>query len=292
MSNSDSDFLGFENPLHFVAFITHVLYDFVPLAFIYQSRHNVIKKERTSVIGITCLYFNAFIYFFTSLKHNKRNNNINPIDFCNLAGTLFGFFYFIYYHIYFFYKNNLKRVIISISLLIIISIVFLIIILVKVEEEEHGEENNSYYRAFNWFFGTIFNIFENLPLGFDIIYLIKNKVSEKYTLFGATIGLFNTTVWLAWAIIKLKDEDKHLEHSIVANILGICLHILQFVLFFKFRNNKNNGDENESIVEGSLSKSNDVSVKEKKVNDTDEEKKVYEENKDNDNEKNIIEEFI
>ena len=79
MGDSDT-FLGFENALHFFAFLTQVIYNLIPIIFLIQVFNNVIKVERISVISLLCLYLNGFTYFWTSVFTNK-NEIINPLDF-------------------------------------------------------------------------------------------------------------------------------------------------------------------------------------------------------------------
>ena len=94
--------------------------------------------------------------------------------------------------------------------------------------------------------GTFFNIFEYLPMGFNLKFLIKNKISEKYTLFGAFFGLINTIIWLLWAI---NTGDK--LHSLIANIFGVILCLIQFLIFFIFRKDEKQSKDYTKINENS-----------------------------------------
>lgn len=263
---ASNGFLGFEDILHFFCFITQVLYNLIPITFIYQLFYGVIKRERASVIGLTFLYLNGFIYFWTSIFHYNYNDDFsktNPLDFCNLIGFFLGLIYFIVYHYFFYFHKNWIKFTMPIISLIIVSITMLILIFIHIDENE-----NTYYKIFNWYLGTICNILENLPLGFDLIYLIKNKISEKFTLFGASSGILNTTIWLIWAIRKVMAGENKI-YIIAANSVAISLHILQFFLFFKFRK------EEEDISEDNYNETNDISSYNEK-DDHDEEKKVGE----------------
>ena len=108
------------------------------------------------------------------------------------------------------------------------------------------KKDNIWDKIFIWI-GAFFNVAEYLPLGFNLIYLIKHKISEKYTLLGAFFGLLNCIAWLCWAINGIVVNKDNLYHSIVANSMGICLQITQFILFFLFR--KNNSKDNFNIDE-------------------------------------------
>jgi flagellar basal body-associated protein FliL len=279
-------FLGFEDVLHFFAFLTKVIYNLIPIFFVYQLFHGVIKKERVSIIAILSLYSSGLIYFLTSVcsHSNKAIDEINPLDFCNLIGLYFGFIYIVIILYFLYFERNKKIFIISIISILIISLVVFLVIIIYVENE------NSVYKLFNWYFGTIFNILENLPLGFDIIYLIKNKISEKFTLFGASGGILNAVIWLIWAIKKVSEGEKR-GYSIVANAVAICLHIMQFTLFFMFRNNEERkteekSEEDKGNLEDSSEEENGNLVTKGNPDDT------YEIEKRNKKENKIIEEFM
>ena len=191
-----------------------------------------------------------------------------------MIGLFLGFIYlFLFYYFLYFDKNKIKFFI-PIILLIIISVSLLLIIKYFIKEKD-----DAWYKVFNYGFGTVFNIGENLPLGFDIIYLIKHKISERNTLFGAFGGIVNTNIWLIWAIYKVVKEEENLHYSIVANSIAICLHILQFILFFVFR--KKVIDEKEKIIKN---KNNDENL----ITNSYEEERKEKSKKENE----IIEDFM
>ena len=135
------------------------------------------------------------------------------------------------------------------GIIIVVSLAVWLIIKYTVEKDNISD------KIFNWI-GVVFNVLEYFPIGFDIIYIIKNKISEKFTLFGAFFGLLNACTWLAWAIKSYRD-GANLMHSIVANCLGICLTLGQFVIFFVFRK-----DEVEDVTNSEEKTTTDI-VKEK-----------------------------
>ena len=231
---SSKKFWIFSDAYCFFGFFTQVLYNLVPTAFIFQLKNGVLKKERLSFVGILCLYGTAFIYFFQSFKRRKEGDDIDPLDFCNIIGAYLGFIYLLLYIYYLYYKTNKKfGIFIMIALFFVSLCVFLCINLTV------NSEDNAWKVMFDWV-GVFFNIFENLPLGFSIIYLIKNKISEKFTLFGAFFGLINECTWLAWALNAKLVNHNDLLHSIIANSIGICIHLTQFFIFCYFKKNKAN----------------------------------------------------
>ena len=221
----------------FAGFFTQILYILTPIAFVIQLTNNALKQERVSIFGLLCMYSNAFVYFWTSAYKVQVGADINPMDFCNLAGFYLGLIYLILYLYFVYFKSNKKKFIIFLVVIVVVSVAVWLIIKFTVKKDNIAD------KIFNWI-GVVFNVLEYFPIGFSIIYLIKNKISEKFTLFGAFFGLLNATTWLAWAI-KSQRDGADLIHSIVANSLGICLTISQFVLFLVFRKNS---IEEEDIV--------------------------------------------
>ena len=221
----------FSDAYCFVGFLTQILYILTPITFIIQLKSGVVKEERVSIFGLLSLYCNAYIYFFTSLYKIKEGADINPLDFCNLAGAYLGFVYLIIYLFFVYIKGKDKKIkgINYIAILIVGSIAVWLIIKFTVEDGNVAD------KIFNWL-GVVFNVTEYFPIGFNIIYLLKNKISEKYTIFGAFFGFLNCVAWLTWAI-QAVCNGTDLAHSIAANSLGICLEIAQFALFFVFKRN-------------------------------------------------------
>ena len=248
---SSRKFWIFSDAYCFFGFFSQILYNLVPIAFLYQLKNGVLKKERLSIVGILCLYGNAFIYFWLSLFHKKEDADIDPLDFCNLAGGYLGLIYLIIYIYYLYFKKNKKFGLILWFILIAVSGSVFLWIMYTVDEDD----DNKWVDVFDWI-GVIFNVLENLPLGFNMVFLIKNQISDKFTLFGATIGLINVTIWLSWAINAKFNNGNELTHSIVANILAIFLHFTQFFIFFKFR--KEGSEEDGEDNSNSLKQSNDI----------------------------------
>ena len=247
---------GFTDVYSFVGFVTSVLYNLIPIAFIFQLKSGVLKKERISIITLLSLYCNCFLYFFVSaFQYSRKNQSVNPMDFCNLIGAYLGFVYLILYIYYVYCKVDKQKAIISIVSLIVSSIAFFFLLMVTIDEEKN------FWTYLYKYLGVIFNILENLPLGFNIVYLFKNKISEKYTLFGAFFGLLNTVTWFVWAFqavfIDENNNDKPYQ-SLIANLIAICMNIAQFFLFFKYR--KKEDDDTGTNVENDLNRSNNENI--------------------------------
>ena len=241
-----------------IAFAIAIIYTLVPFAFFYQYSHGVIRPNKVSILGILCLYLNGLIYFIATIKNGiKEETKIILRDFSNLSGAILGFFYCLYYSYIMIFKDHRMKFYIYLCL-IIISLLILILLALFVPV--------IYYE----YIGVVFNIFEYLPLGFDFIYLIKHKISDKYTLFSAIPGIVNTIIWLIWAILKVvNDGEKY--HSLIANIFGFLLCTSQFIIFFCFKKNEEISEPmlvNEIKEEDKIEK--EISQKEKPKSEYDE----------------------
>ena len=212
--------------LNSLGFITAIIYSIIPAVFLYLLRLNVFKEENISILGILFLYINGFVYFFKTAVDPK---GIEVMDFCNLIGAYLGFVYLIVYIKYLFYKTEKNKFYFFICV-----IVFLSALIFAIEFLTRKIENIA--KLIEWI-GVIFNILEYLPLGFNLKYLLNNKISQKFTLLGGFIGLINTIVWLTWAIVtSIKEKERKKIHSVVANIFGLSLCIFQIIIYFKYRN--------------------------------------------------------
>ena len=158
-----------------------------------------------------------------------------------MAGAYLGYVYLIIYFYNIYFRENKLLGLLRMLILTVVSGGLFLLIRYTVD----SDNDNVWVKIFNWL-GVIVNMFENLPLGFNIIYLIKNQISEKYTLFSAFFGFINECVWLSWAINGKFVNGDDLVHSIVANIFGIGLQISLFFIFFKFRKNEEEGSDNNT----------------------------------------------
>ena len=212
------------NALDVIAFIMAIIYTLVPIAFFYQYSAGVVKKEICSIFGILFLYLNGLTYFIATIGNKiKKEREIKLRDFSNLSGAILGFGFCLYYNYILFFKE--KREKFWIYLCIIIAMIPILILLTCLIVYLNGDADVIEY------IGVPFNIFEYLPLGFDLYYLIIHKISVKYILFSAIPGIINATIWLVWASIKTGGEEKK-YHSLVANIMGFLICVTQFIIFF------------------------------------------------------------
>ena len=257
---STKNFWIFSDAFCFFGFFTQNLYNLVPIVFLIQLKIGLLKPERLTCFGILCLYGNAFIYFFLSIFHKEKDEDLDPLNFCNLAGAYLGFIYLILYFYHMYFKTNKLYALLFTIILALVSWIIFIILALTVNEDD----DNTYLHIFNWI-GVIFNVLENLPLGFNIIYLIKNHISEKFTLIGATIGIINEITWLSWAIYSVKVNEGKLYHSITANILGICIHITQFFLFFYNPKDEEDEEKNDQL-NSSATLGDDSNIENEKIN--------------------------
>ena len=239
--------------LDFVAFGIALIYTFVPIAFFYQYSAGVIKQYKVSILGILCLYLNGLIYFIATITNGSKEKVVLR-DFSNLSGAILGFGYCIYYCYIMFYKDHRMKFYIYL-LLIFIPIPFLILLACLI--------NVKIIVPIYEYVGVIFNIFEYLPLGFNFPYLIKNKISEKYTLFSSIPGILNTIIWLAWAAENVKEK----LHSLIANIIGFLLCTTQIIIFFLF---KEEDDITDALLEN-------ADKEEKKIKEKENQKSEYDE---------------
>ena len=225
----------------YFAFVTAIAYACVPIIFIYQLKHGVLQEERLSILSIAALYLNGLFYFVLSFVKFRIEPDIDVADFCNLFGAYLGFIYIILYYKYLYYEKR-KKLFFIILTIVIISSVGLSILVYFIAYDNY---KSSYYNLLEWI-GVLFNVFEYFPLGFDIIYLIKNKIAEKFTIFGASCGIINSIFWLIWSILENNENhNTNKYHSLVANIFGIILCLVQFFLLLIFKKDEEEEKEDD-----------------------------------------------
>ncbi len=224
-------FLFFKDFLNFLGFLSASLYNVVPILFFCRLRTNKIDEKALSILGILFLYVNALYYSVLPLVNTK---NLDALDFCNFIGFQVGLVYLIIYYKYLYYKTKKVKFFIFISIILASSIIVFL-------GQYFFIKNLKNTDWIEWI-GVVFNVGEYLPLGYSLIHLITNKSSENLSLIGGSIGLINTIIWIIWAILTTINETKKKYHSLISNILGSLLCILQIILYFIFKK-KEIGDE-------------------------------------------------
>ena len=209
------------------AFIIAIIYTIIPIIFFFQYSSKVIKPNRVSILGILFLYLNGLTYFTATIKNQKSNNReIKLRDFSNLSGAILGFGYCLYYIYIIYFKEQRNKFYIYLCLIIILLLSIILLGVTPIDTEILE------------YIGVPFNCLEYLPLGFNLPFLIRHKISDRYTLFSAIPGIINTIIWLIWAIKKIIDKDPK-YHSLTANIIGFLLCLTQFIIYFIFKKEDN-----------------------------------------------------
>jgi len=230
--------LGFDTYIDLLGFFTQIIYNLSPILYNMNLEYGTFKIKNSSIISVFCLYTNAFIYFFLNLFSDEYSENTLVLrDYCNLIGTFLGFVYLLIYYYERYKDEDITKIILNYMLVLAITgaiVTFEYILIIK--------RNNSVASYFFKWVGVIPNVLEYFPIGVNIFYLIKNKISENLSLVGATLGLINSIVWFIWAIqFTIRNVNNPQYHSMLANLLAIFLNILQFFIFCRYKsNNKNN----------------------------------------------------
>ena len=230
--------MNFGTYFDFFGFLTQILYDLSPILYIIFLKSDKLKIQSVSCLAILGLYFNALIYFFLNVFNgNDNDKDIVQRDYCNLIGFYLGIIYLgFYFHKIYFDNEKKKFIIICISILLGSGTIILIEYLAK-----ESSYNEKFLKVLDWV-GVIPNVMEYFPMGFNIIYFIRNKTSEKIMAITALFALINTFVWICWGIYTTIKESKKF-HSIMANLAGISLSIFQFYIICKYKKK----EENETI---------------------------------------------
>ena len=226
--------IGFDTFLDFLGFISCILYDLTPILFNMLIDQGSFEIESISILSIFNIYINASIYFFQGLFSQSNDGSFVLRDYCNLIGTFLGL---VYLTIYFYerYKDDIKSIIFYYFVILVVSAIILILEYIFII----SRYDVIYIMMFKWI-GVFPNVLEYFPIGYNILYLIKNKIAYKFLVIGGIFGLFNSIVWFIWAIITtITNKNDPQYHSICANALSIFMNFLQFYIFYKYkRNNK------------------------------------------------------
>ena len=237
-------FYNFSNNYCIASLITQFLYTLTPIAFFVRLKWVYINDE--SYFGFLCLYLNSFLYSLINIYKLKSLSSVLLV--CHLPTIIIGIFYLaLYYHIFYGKRENNNRkeglfdlIIIGGSIIIWVLIHFTI------------TKNNILFDVYDWI-NAVFNVAQYFPIGHNIISLIKRKDINIYALIGTFFGLANCISWLLLAIHALIEAEDNVYYLIVANCLGICVEIAQFVLIILsnidyFKKKSNNEEITTRII--------------------------------------------
>ncbi len=237
-------FYNFSNNYCIACLITQFLYTLTPIAFFVRLKWVYIHDE--SYFGFLCLYLNSFLYSLINIYKLKSLSSVLLV--CHLPTIIIGIFYLsLYYHIFYGKRENNNRkeglfdlIIIGGSIIIWVLIHFTI------------TKNNVLFDVYDWI-NAVFNVAQYFPIGLNIISLIKRKDINIYALIGTFFGLANCISWLLLAIHALIEAEDNVYYLIVANCLGICVEIAQFVLIILsnidyFKKKSNNEEITTRII--------------------------------------------
>ena len=241
--NSET-FYNFSNNYCIASLITQFLYTLTPIEFFVRLKWVYINDE--SYFGFLCLYLNSFLYSLINIYKLKSLSSVLLV--CHLPTIIIGIFYLaLYYHIFYGKRENNNRkeglfdlIIIGGSIIIWVLIHFTI------------TKNNILFDVYDWI-NAVFNVAQYFPIGHNIISLIKWKDINIYALIGTFFGLANCISWLLLAIHALIEAEDNVYYLIVANCLGICVEIAQFVLIILsnidyFKKKSNNEEITTRII--------------------------------------------
>jgi uncharacterized protein with PQ loop repeat len=214
-----------------IFFIAHGL-------IVYKLYKDAKTITQTSAMGMFTTYLGSLLWMTTIilLKFGSKLFEVYQIFFFyNLFGVFFNFCWNIIYVYYFTLgKGKYVRIVYYIAL---INITFEAIYFIY---DGLKDKTNSFTIG-GWIAGA-FNILMYITPGFNIIRLFKEKNRDLISLPMVILGLLNSGCWLAFAIIvqvKLQETTNTDNfHLIVSNSCGMCLCIIQFVMYYSYKGKK------------------------------------------------------
>ena len=233
-----------------IGFLTSIIYYiFSPIQFLFNLKNKNINLEYISFFGFGVLFLNGILFFFYSVAKSTREE-YELMELCNLIGAMTLFIYIILYICYM-YSGYIQFIYISIFTL------FSIIL-------SYGEYNliikSEIFAKIIFYTSNVINVFIYLPIGFNILKIIKNKYPEILILNTSKLGLLNSLSWLIFGIKSVFFNDGNSHHIIIANILGLLICIIQIILYYKFLklNPPKNDDKNEILTDENNEKEKNI----------------------------------
>ena len=223
-----------------IGFISSIIYFiFSPIQFLFNLNKKNLNVEYISIFGLGNIYLTGILFFFYSVATSNRIEDYQIMEFCNLIGAIFLFIYIILY-INFMYSGCKQFIYISIFILFSVLLCFVEYQLIKYSD---------IFQAIIFYIANAINVLMYLPVGFNILTIIKNKYPESLILNTSILGLINCISWLIFGIKSVFFDNGESKHIIIANIIGLSICIIQIILYYQFLkiNPQKNDDINENL---------------------------------------------
>lgn len=209
-----------------LAFITTICFSFSQAYIIFFVKRNSQDRLKTtsSFSIISCLFY-QLIWFVYYIK--KENNNI---CWCYLIGIIFSYIWISIY-LYYYSKETIESQYLYLFLYIF-TMTDLILEISYIEIDILVYQKDSIVKIIS----CIFNVLMYITPGLKIFSLL-NELNKEYIFFPITIiGLFNSSIWLLYAIISNDKNNK--TYYLCSNIFGISFCIMQIIFYLVFKNKK------------------------------------------------------
>ena len=228
-------------------FISSILFSLSQSYIVYNVKINekLGLKYTSSFSIISCLIY-QLIWFNYYLK------NDDSICWCYFVGSLFSFIWISIY-LFFYSKENQekKNLYFFLYIFIIIDLIFEICFV----ENDILDNDKDTGKTVIDIISSIFNILMYIIPGTNIFEIFK-ELNNRYILFPISIiAFFNSLIWLFYGIIKNKNV------YLYTNINGICICIIQIIIYFLLRKNIGESKINNELL---ISDTDSTSTKKKK----------------------------
>ena len=222
-----------------IGFITSFLYYLSPFQFLYNLIIKNLNKKYIAIYGLLALYLNGLLFFIYSVVLRDSMNQIRSMEFCNLIGVCFCFIYMILYLKYNY--SNFHKVI----SMIIFFIGTIVIIIVEYYLLTICKKNNYIILQYAiLYFDSLVNVLMYLPIGFNLLQIIRNKIPESIIFNTSILGLLNCISWFLFGIMS-ETLDWHI---LISNLLGGILCIFNIILYFHYQKDNPLIDKKEEEI--------------------------------------------
>ena len=220
-----------------IGFITSFLYYLSPFQFLYNLMIGNLNKKYIAIYGLLSL--NGLLFFIYSVVLRDSMNQIRSMEFCNLIGVCFCFIYMILYLKYNY--SNFHKVI----SMIIFFIGTIVIIIVEYYLLTICKKNNYIILQYAiLYFDSLVNVLMYLPIGFNLLQIIRNKIPESIIFNTSILGLLNCISWFLFGIMS-ETLDWHI---LISNLLGGILCIFNIILYFHYQKDNPLIDKKEEEI--------------------------------------------